>query len=111
MLLNYITFNKRDTGHYKVIDIKLFGFQVFHTLYTFHEKDLHISCFTCEPLFRRQGLCTFMIDYLKKEAKSKGCNRLTLHCDPTNGEASACYVKSGFVKISDTVTSNMALLL
>ncbi|WP_445355801.1 GNAT family N-acetyltransferase [Microbulbifer sp. EKSA008] len=72
-----------------------------------------INCFTgfstflCKPLVnihdvivsetaRSLGVCTAMLDFLAKEAKKRGCCKLTLEVLQKNYTAQAAYLKTGF---------------
>ncbi|AWF82481.1 GNAT family N-acetyltransferase [Microbulbifer sp. A4B17] len=65
------------------------------------------STFLCKPLInihdvivsesaRGLGVCTAMMDFLAKEAKSRGCCKLTLEVLQKNYTAQAAYLKTGF---------------
>ncbi|WP_444943619.1 GNAT family N-acetyltransferase [Microbulbifer sp. ZKSA006] len=65
------------------------------------------STFLCKPLInihdvivsesaRGLGVCTAMLDFLAKEAKAKGCCKLTLEVLQKNYTAQAAYRKTGF---------------
>ncbi|WHI45809.1 GNAT family N-acetyltransferase [Microbulbifer sp. VAAF005] len=65
------------------------------------------STFLCKPLInihdvvvsesaRGLGVCTAMMDFLAKEAKRRGCCKLTLEVLQRNYTARAAYLKTGF---------------
>lgn len=78
------------------------GFAVLHhinrpqTPYMFERDYLDIDEFCVDERFRRQGVASEMIEFIKGFAKGKGYNRIELNMWEFNKDALAFYEAAGF---------------
>ena len=61
-------------------------------------NELHITNLAVHPNYRRQGIATYLLDFILKEAKKREIYRLTLEVRVSNKEAKQLYLKEGFAK-------------
>ncbi|MEI7961606.1 MAG: GNAT family N-acetyltransferase [archaeon] len=72
-----------------------------------YKKHLHILDVFVEPQFRRAGIAQRMFAEIKRFAKKKGVDFITLNVDVENIAAKNLYIKNGFVKRMDKMILRM----
>ncbi|MBR2824602.1 MAG: GNAT family N-acetyltransferase [Clostridia bacterium] len=105
-LRNYIQTIFRDPEQRIVVaeqDGKICGFAVLHHIYKpenpfMYERDfLDIDEFCVDEAFRRQGVASAMVAFIKNWAKDQGYHRIELNMWEFNQDALAFYEQAGFV--------------
>ena len=104
-LRNYIYAIHKDPEQFITVAVKdgtICGFAVLHHINRpenpfMKERDfLDIDEFCVDEAFRRQGIASEMIDFIREFAKEKGFHRIELNMWEFNQEALAFYEASGF---------------
>ncbi len=107
-LRNYIQTIFRDPEQRIVVaeqDGKICGFAVLHHIYKpenpfMYERDfLDIDEFCVDEAFRRQGVASAMVAFIKNWAKDQGYHRIELNMWEFNQDALAFYEQAGFVTV------------
>ena len=84
------------------LDGVIVGFAVLHHInkpenpYMFERDFLDIDEFGVDEAFRRQGVATAMVDFIREYAKEKGFRRIELNMWEFNADALAFYKAAGF---------------
>jgi ribosomal protein S18 acetylase RimI-like enzyme len=104
-LRNYIYAIHKDPEQFITVAVKdgtICGFAVLHHINRpenpfMKERDfLDIDEFCVDEAFRRQGVASEMIDFIREFAKEKGFHRIELNMWEFNQEALAFYEAAGF---------------
>ena len=104
-LRNYIYAIHKDPEQFITVAVKdgtICGFAVLHHINRpenpfMKERDfLDIDEFCVDETFRRQGIASEMIDFIREFAKEKGFHRIELNMWEFNQEALAFYEAAGF---------------
>ena len=104
-LRNYIYAIHKDPEQFIAVAVKdgtICGFVVLHHINRpenpfMKERDfLDIDEFCVDEAFRRQGVASEMIDFIREFAKEKGFHRIELNMWEFNQEALAFYEAAGF---------------
>lgn len=104
-LRNYIYAIHKDPEQFITVAVKdgtICGFAVLHHINRtenpfMKERDfLDIDEFCVDEAFRRQGIASEMIDFIREFAKEKGFHRIELNMWEFNQEALAFYEAAGF---------------
>ena len=104
-LRNYIYAIHKDPEQFITVTVKdgtICGFAVLHHINRpenpfMKERDfLDIDEFCVDEAFRRQGVASEMIDFIREFAKEKGFHRIELNMWEFNQEALAFYEAAGF---------------
>lgn len=64
--------------------------------YTLARSYYHVEEFGVDEAYRRRGVATALIDYMKNDAKKRGFDKLELDVWAFNGDALAFYEAAGF---------------
>lgn len=83
-IFNIMKIKHIEDGEYKGLNFKIFNTEVFNASYQYDNNKLHITRLYCEKQFRRYGMGTFVISYIKKIAKEKNIKTVSLDVNSTN---------------------------
>lgn len=95
-----------DSGDYDILvaveDDVICGFAVVNIVqkplspYNNARSFYHVEEFGVDEAYRRRGVATAMVEYMKRDAKDKGLDRVELDVWAFNAEALAFYEAAGF---------------
>ena len=96
-MLYYLSTTKvSKVGEYFRVKTTILTFPVFDAGYFYDDdKNIHIAWLDCESRFKRLGFCTYIIKYIKNEAKNNNSKMITLDVFYNNDIAINCYKKMG----------------
>jgi len=96
-IFNIMKIKHIEDREYKGLNFRIFNTEIFNASYQYEDNNLHITGLYCEEQFRRYGMGTYVIRYIKNIVKENNKKTLSLDVNSTNDAAISCYEKNGFV--------------